>query len=162
MMLAWGCASRSGGRWRGSALVLLAAVLVVAGCGAVLTKPQAAAIQDFAKADDTFVKLPSAVVRSYEEVHLETRTFDATTVAAKDASRGVTQLVRAIQFSLQDISENVDSIREDATELKEVVAGMASSATKLGRELGLVDDAAKAVGALAEVVSLASSHGLVP
>jgi hypothetical protein len=63
---------------------------------------------------------------------------------------------------LQDISENVDSIWKDATELKEVVAGMASSATKLGRELGLVDDAVKAVAALAEVVVLASSHGLVP
>jgi hypothetical protein len=66
------------------------------------------------------------------------------------------------QLILRDISEDVDSIRKDATELKDVVAGMASSATKLGRELGLVDDAAKAVGALAEVVSLASSHGLVP
>ena len=63
---------------------------------------------------------------------------------------------------LEDISEKVESIRKDATELKGVAAGMAASATKLTRELGLVDDAAKAVGILAEVVSLASSHGLVP
>ena len=63
---------------------------------------------------------------------------------------------------LEDITEKVESIRKDATELKEVVAGMTSSATKLKRELSLVDDAAKVVVVLAEVVSLAAAHGLVP
>jgi len=63
---------------------------------------------------------------------------------------------------LEDISENVESIRKDADELKDVAASMSASANKLTRELSLVDDAAKAVAGLADVVALASSHGLVP
>ena len=81
-----------------AAVAAVTVLVAVAGCGAALTKTQTAAIQDFAQANDMFVKFPAAVLRTYEEVHLETRTFDATSVGARDASRAVTQLVRAVEF----------------------------------------------------------------
>jgi hypothetical protein len=120
----------------------LVAVLITSGCGAVLSKPQAAAIQGFANADDSFVKLPSTVVRSYEQVHLEARTFDATTVAAKDASRGVTQLVHAIQFSqeLEALAVELDAAAEVLGQYAALLRGLSSD---MG---GGVDETATALG----------------
>jgi hypothetical protein len=62
---------------------------------------------------------------------------------------------------LGDISDKVETITEDSANLSETVTGLAAAATRLAKELSLVEDAAKAVSGLAEVVSLAASHGLL-
>jgi len=126
-------------------VALVAVLAAVTGCGAVLTKPQASAIQDFAQANDTFVKLPATVLRSYEEVHLETRMFDATTVGTRDAPRAVTQLMRAIEFSqqLEKVAVQLDAATEVLSQYaallrklsSDVVGGVDATATDLGRAL---------------------------
>lgn len=63
---------------------------------------------------------------------------------------------------LGDISDKVETITEDGAKLNETVTEMTAAASKLAKELSLVEDAAKAVSGLAAVVSLAASHGLLP
>ena len=123
----------------GASVVLLVSL---AGCGAVLSKPQAAAIQDFAQASDTFVKLPSAVLRSYEEVHLETRMFDTTTVGERDASRAVTQLMRAIAFSQEleklavKLDATTDVLSQYAALLRKLSSNMSGGVAEAASDLG--------------------------
>ena len=125
-----------------AAVAAVTVLVAVAGCGAALTKTQTAAIQDFAQANDMFVKFPAAVLRTYEEVHLETRTFDATSVGARDASRAVTQLVRAVEFSqeLEKVAVKLDAVTE-------VLCQYAALLRRLSSDMsGGVDEAAADLG----------------
>jgi hypothetical protein len=63
---------------------------------------------------------------------------------------------------LDDLTESVDAIREDSDRLSKVVAAMRAAGTQMAQEAAIVDTAAKAVGGLAQLVSVAVAHGLVP
>jgi hypothetical protein len=83
-----------------------------------------------------------------------------------DAQSGLTKLYFDLDdledlLILEDITDKLATIQNDAADLKQSVAAMGGAADKLAKELSLVDDAAKAIGGLAKVVALAASHGLI-
>jgi hypothetical protein len=62
---------------------------------------------------------------------------------------------------LQDITTQVESIKAAAANLTDLVASMKQASAAIAKDLSLVNDAAGAVSALATIVSLGVSHGLV-
>jgi hypothetical protein len=62
---------------------------------------------------------------------------------------------------LEDIAAHVDAIKEAAGALTSTVTSMKQASTVIASDLSLVNDAAGALGALATIVSVGVSHGLV-
>lgn len=62
---------------------------------------------------------------------------------------------------LDDIRDKVDSMRTDAKDLAEVAGQVKNAHAALTKEAALVEDAAKAVNGLVQVVTAAASAGLI-
>jgi hypothetical protein len=60
---------------------ILALTLCEPACGTLLTKAQTDVVQDFARANGAYAKLPGSVLRSYGDVHFTTRVLGATEVS---------------------------------------------------------------------------------
>jgi hypothetical protein len=63
---------------------------------------------------------------------------------------------------LDNLTESVEAMREDGDRLSKVVAAMRAAGTQMAQEASIVNTAAEAVGGLAQLVSVALAHGLVP
>jgi hypothetical protein len=62
---------------------------------------------------------------------------------------------------LQEISDRLDALRSDSTNLAALANQMKQSATRLQAIADLIDKAAQAIAALVEIVAKASTAGLV-
>jgi len=62
---------------------------------------------------------------------------------------------------LEEISEKIDSLTTDAKDLAKVASEIKNAHAALAKEAALVEDAAKAVNGLVQVVTAAVSAGLI-
>jgi hypothetical protein len=62
---------------------------------------------------------------------------------------------------LEEISEKIDSLATDAKDLAKVASEIKDAHAALAKEAALVEDAAKAVNGLVQVVAAAASAGLL-
>lgn len=85
---------------------------------------------------------------------------------SSDDQSGLTRLAFLLDnledtLILEDIAAHVDAIKEAAGALTSTVTSMKQASTVIASDLSLVNDAAGALGALATIVSVGVSHGLV-